>query len=230
VNTPYPHLLAPLDLGFTRLANRVVMGSMHTGLEDGRRHFPAMAACFAERARGGVGLIVTGGFAPNIEGWAKPLPSAWSKSCEMAQCKEEGALSSDALPVVDSEESNVSGRSLTRYAPAISGSVPAAQAKPDGEPHEHSGQVPDLWEILEYWGLANGAWAARLSEREVACFVGMLMYCAQLRMQRLAEAARVSAWMAQAAREIEAYTHGELPRWRSAERIWPTSHDFKLLG
>jgi 2,4-dienoyl-CoA reductase (NADPH2) len=71
--SPYPHLLAPLDLGFTTLANRVLMGSMHTGLEDGRKHFPAMAAFYAERARGGVGLIVTGGFAPNIEGWAKPF-------------------------------------------------------------------------------------------------------------------------------------------------------------
>ncbi len=69
----YPNLLAPLDLGFTQLANRVVMGSMHTGLEDGRKHFAAMAAFYAERARGGVGLIVTGGFAPNIEGWAKPF-------------------------------------------------------------------------------------------------------------------------------------------------------------
>ena len=71
--TAYPNLLAPLDLGFTRLANRVLMGSMHTGLEDGRKHFPAMAAFYAERARGGVGLMVTGGFAPNIEGWAKPF-------------------------------------------------------------------------------------------------------------------------------------------------------------
>ena len=70
---PYPHLLAPLDLGFTTLKNRVLMGSMHTGLEDGRKHFPAMAAYFAERARGGVGLMVTGGFAPNIAGWTKPF-------------------------------------------------------------------------------------------------------------------------------------------------------------
>ena len=69
----YPHLLSPLDLGFTRLRNRVLMGSMHTGLEDGRKHFERMAAFYAERARGGVGLIVTGGFAPNVEGWAKPF-------------------------------------------------------------------------------------------------------------------------------------------------------------
>ena len=78
--TAYPHLLAPLDLGFTTLPNRVLMGSMHTGLEDGRKHFPAMAAFFAERARGGVGLMVTGGFAPNIEGWAKPFAGTLSTS------------------------------------------------------------------------------------------------------------------------------------------------------
>ena len=70
---PYPHLFAPLDLGFTTLRNRVLMGSMHTGLEDRARDFPQLAAYFAERAAGGVGLIVTGGFAPNIEGWLKPF-------------------------------------------------------------------------------------------------------------------------------------------------------------
>ena len=78
--TAYPHLLSPLDLGFTTLPNRVLMGSMHTGLEDGRKHFPAMAAFFAERARGGVGLMVTGGFAPNIEGWAKPFAGTLATS------------------------------------------------------------------------------------------------------------------------------------------------------
>jgi len=70
---PYPHLLAPLDLGFTRLRNRVLMGSMHTGLEDDPKNFHRLTAYFAERARGGVGLIVTGGFAPNIEGWTSPF-------------------------------------------------------------------------------------------------------------------------------------------------------------
>jgi len=80
MTAPYPHLLAPLDLGFVTLPNRVLMGSMRTGLEDGRRHFPAMAAYFAERARGGVGLMVTGGFAPNIEGWAKPLAGTLATS------------------------------------------------------------------------------------------------------------------------------------------------------
>ncbi|HYC37138.1 MAG TPA: NADPH-dependent 2,4-dienoyl-CoA reductase [Usitatibacter sp.] len=73
--TPYPHLLAPLDLGFTQLPNRVLMGSMHTGLEDRARDFPQLAAYLAERARGGVALIVTGGFAPNMEGWLAPFAS-----------------------------------------------------------------------------------------------------------------------------------------------------------
>jgi 2,4-dienoyl-CoA reductase (NADPH2) len=76
----YPHLLAPLDLGFTTLPNRVLMGSMHTGLEDGRKNFPALAAYFAERARGGVGLMVTGGFAPNIAGWTKPFAGTLATS------------------------------------------------------------------------------------------------------------------------------------------------------
>lgn len=86
--TAYPHLLAPLDLGFTTLPNRVLMGSMHTGLEDGRKHFPAMAAFFAERARGGVGLMVTGGFAPNIEGWAKPFAGTLATSGAARRHKE----------------------------------------------------------------------------------------------------------------------------------------------
>jgi 2,4-dienoyl-CoA reductase (NADPH2) len=64
----YPHLLAPLDLGFTQLRNRTLMGSMHTGLEERPHGFERMAAYFAERARGGVGLIVTGGIGPNEEG------------------------------------------------------------------------------------------------------------------------------------------------------------------
>jgi 2,4-dienoyl-CoA reductase (NADPH2) len=78
--SPYPHLLAPLDLGFTTLKNRVLMGSMHTGLEDKAKDFPRLAAYFAERARGGVGLIVTGGFAPNIEGWLTPFGSRLASS------------------------------------------------------------------------------------------------------------------------------------------------------
>jgi len=71
----YPKLLQPLDLGFTTLRNRTLMGSMHTGLEDREKNFPRLAAFFAERARGGAGLIVTGGFAPNRAGWVSPFAS-----------------------------------------------------------------------------------------------------------------------------------------------------------
>ncbi|MFN2361204.1 MAG: FAD-dependent oxidoreductase [Marinobacter sp.] len=64
----YPNLLEPLDLGFTRLRNRTLMGSMHTGLEEAKNGFERLAAFYAERARGGAGLIVTGGISPNVEG------------------------------------------------------------------------------------------------------------------------------------------------------------------
>ncbi len=76
----YPHLFAPLDLGHVTLPNRVLMGSMHTGLEDRARDFDKLAAYFAERARGGVGLMVTGGIAPNIAGWLKPFGGRLSMS------------------------------------------------------------------------------------------------------------------------------------------------------
>ena len=70
--TAYPHMLSPLDLGFTTLKNRVIMGSMHVGLEEAKDGFARMAAFYAERAKGGVGLIVTGGIAPNDR--ARPMP------------------------------------------------------------------------------------------------------------------------------------------------------------
>ena len=71
-HSTYPHLLAPLDLGFTTLKNRVLMGSMHTGLEEVANGHERMAAYFGERAKGGVGLIVTGGIGPNTEGGTHP--------------------------------------------------------------------------------------------------------------------------------------------------------------
>ena len=64
----YPHLFSPLDLGFTTIKNRAIMGSMHTGLEEAENGFERMAAYFVERARGGVGMIITGGISPNEEG------------------------------------------------------------------------------------------------------------------------------------------------------------------
>ena len=69
----FPHLFRPLDLGFTTLRNRVLMGSMHTGLEEERDGFRRMAAYYAMRAEGGAGLIVTGGVAPNRSGWVAPF-------------------------------------------------------------------------------------------------------------------------------------------------------------
>ncbi|HEX9707054.1 MAG TPA: NADPH-dependent 2,4-dienoyl-CoA reductase, partial [Steroidobacteraceae bacterium] len=82
---PFPRLLAPLDLGFTTLPNRVLMGSMHTGLEDRAEDYPKLAAYFAERARGGVGLIVTGGIAPNAAGWTKPFAGTLSGRRHLAR-------------------------------------------------------------------------------------------------------------------------------------------------
>jgi 2,4-dienoyl-CoA reductase (NADPH2) len=82
-DTPYPHLLAPLDLGFVRLRNRTLMGSMHTGLEDRAEDYPKLAAYFAERARGGAGLIVTGGLAPNRAGWLAPFAGKLSSRSEL---------------------------------------------------------------------------------------------------------------------------------------------------
>jgi 2,4-dienoyl-CoA reductase (NADPH2) len=87
-NPSYPHLFQPLDLGFTRLRNRVLMGSMHTGLEDRAADFPKLAAYFAERAAGGTGLIVTGGFAPNLVGWLKPFASRMSMPWHVARHRQ----------------------------------------------------------------------------------------------------------------------------------------------
>ncbi len=81
----YPHLLSPLDLGHITLPNRVVMGSMHTGLEDRARDAPKLAAYLAERARGGAGLIVTGGYAPNLEGTLYPGASKLTSRRELAR-------------------------------------------------------------------------------------------------------------------------------------------------
>jgi 2,4-dienoyl-CoA reductase (NADPH2) len=83
----YAHLFAPLDLGHVTLRNRIVMGSMHTGLEDSSRHFPKLAAYLAARARGGAGLLVTGGFAPNHVGSAAPFRGKLSSPREVARHK-----------------------------------------------------------------------------------------------------------------------------------------------
>ena len=94
----YPKLLEPLTVSGITLRNRVVMGSMHTGLEDRARDYPKLAAYFRERARGGVGLIVTGGLAPNRAGWVAPFAGKLASRRETARHRlvtaavhEEGA-------------------------------------------------------------------------------------------------------------------------------------------
>ncbi|KQZ76042.1 NADPH-dependent 2,4-dienoyl-CoA reductase [Nocardioides sp. Root151] len=84
----YPHLLEPITIGSTTLRNRVVMGSMHTGLEDAFWNLPKLAAYFAERAKGGAGLIITGGYSPNFRGQLKPLGSTMSNSLHAARHRQ----------------------------------------------------------------------------------------------------------------------------------------------
>lgn len=84
----YPTLLTPLDLGFTQLRNRVLMGSMHTGLEEEKGGFDKLAAFYGERARGGVGLIVTGGIAPNLRGRLVPHGSQLSFPWQVSKHKK----------------------------------------------------------------------------------------------------------------------------------------------
>lgn len=93
----YPHLLSPLDLGFTTLRNRVIMGSIHTGMEDRFFNYPKLAAFYRERARAGVGLIVTGGISPNRAGWLLPFGGTmnhwldtWNHRCVTDAVHAEG--------------------------------------------------------------------------------------------------------------------------------------------
>ena len=81
--TLFPNLFSPLDLGFTTLKNRILMGSMHTGLEEEKDGFPRMACYYAKRAEGGVGLIVTGGVAPNRAGWIAPFSIRLANSSQL---------------------------------------------------------------------------------------------------------------------------------------------------
>lgn len=86
--TRYPTLLSPLTIGDLTLRNRAVMGSMHTGLEDNFWDVPKLAAYFAARARGGVGLIITGGYAPNRRGWLKPFASEMTTRLQSERHKQ----------------------------------------------------------------------------------------------------------------------------------------------
>lgn len=83
----YPTLFQPLDLGHTTIKNRILMGSMHTGLEDKRSDYPKLAAYFAERAAGGAGLMVTGGICPNISGWLGPFAGTMNNRWQVGRHK-----------------------------------------------------------------------------------------------------------------------------------------------
>lgn len=85
MSTAYPHLLQPLDLGFTIIKNRVLMGSMHTGLEEEKGGFAKLAEYYEARAKGGVGLIVTGGISPNFRGRVAPFGSELSRPWQVAK-------------------------------------------------------------------------------------------------------------------------------------------------
>jgi len=87
-NAVFPHLLEPLDLGFTQLSNRVLMGSMHTGLEEEKGGFAKLAAFYQARAKGGVGLIVTGGVSPNMRGRIAPFGSELSHFWQVKKHKQ----------------------------------------------------------------------------------------------------------------------------------------------
>jgi len=95
-STRYPHLLDPITIGDLTLRNRAVMGSMHTGLEDYFWDIPKLAAYFAERARGGVGLIITGGYAPNKRGWLKPFASEMTTRLQSERHKQVTGAVHDA--------------------------------------------------------------------------------------------------------------------------------------
>ena len=118
--TDYPHLFEPLDLGFTTLRNRVLMGSMHTGLEDRAWDTGRLAAYAAERARGGVGLIVTGGYAPNRTGWLLPLAGDMTSSRTAVESSPSFCITSRSAPRFEVMMISVFLKSTVRPCPSVS--------------------------------------------------------------------------------------------------------------
>jgi 2,4-dienoyl-CoA reductase (NADPH2) len=141
----YPTLLTPLDLGFTQLKNRVLMGSMHTGLEEEKGGFDKLAAFYAERARGGVGLIVTGGIAPNLRGRLVPHGSQLSFPWQVAKHKKvTGAVHQEggkiALQILHAGRYAYHPFSLAPSAiKALHLSVQAARHERAADPRHHTG-------------------------------------------------------------------------------------------
>ena len=110
----YPHLLSPVQLGGVTLPNRVVMGSMHTKLEDRARDIDKLAAYFAERARGGVGLMVTGGYAPSWRGWLLPFGSSMVRARQARRHRTvtDAVAELDSLPQSELIELTTVARAL----------------------------------------------------------------------------------------------------------------------
>lgn len=123
MDTPYSHLFAPLDLGFTTLKNRALMGSMHTGLEEAKNGFQRLAVYFAARARAGAALMVTGGIAPNRQGWLAPFGAKLTTRSEAAKHQ----LITQAVHAEDVSPANPAWRPLL-HAPAIRRAVTAQSA------------------------------------------------------------------------------------------------------
>lgn len=121
----FPTMMKPLDLGFTTLRNRVIMGSMHTGLEEAPDGLERMAAFFAERARGGVALIVTGGFGPNAEGATHP-------QTQLIQTEEDALKHRQITDAVHAEDGKICMQILHtgRYAFSPNSVAPSAVQAP----------------------------------------------------------------------------------------------------
>ena len=151
----YPHLLAPLDLGFCTLPNRVLMGSMHTGLEEAPNGYARMAEFYAERARGGVALIVTGGISPNAAG------NTWS-SCQKFQTPEEAEHHREVTDAVHTAGGRIVLQLLHagRYARHPDGVAPSALQSPISSAMPHAMTEAEIEQTI-----ADYASAAALAQR-----------------------------------------------------------------
>ena len=137
----YPHLLAPLDLGFTQLKNRVLMGSMHTGLEELEDGPERLAAFYAERAAAGVGLIVTGGISPNAQGVVYQGGSILAE--------QQHRMTNQRVGLHPSAE--ICRRAFKGLPPDVNGSL-ALDINPCSHDHVHSGKRSQLssFKTLEF--------------------------------------------------------------------------------
>ncbi len=142
----YPRLFSPLDLGHTTLKNRILMGSMHTFLEEAPNGFDRMAVYFAERAKGGVGMIMTGGFAPNLVG--SPMPGS-AKLSTAEECQQHKRVT-DAVHQVDEDVKicmQILHNGRYAYHPQSVAPSPIKSRINPFVPHELTEQ--EIWEQIE---------------------------------------------------------------------------------